>query len=130
MRDGTTTGDMNALILMSGGIDSAACAHFFLKRGHSVEGVFIDYGQPAAHAEFESVKHVTAHLNIGYSRLYFRGISPFGSGEVMGRNAFLVFSTLMGMQPSKGILSLGIHAGTLYYDCGTDFVDAVAGHGP
>ena len=43
---------MDAWVLLSGGIDSAACAYYFQQRGDNVEAVFIDYGQAAAHAEF------------------------------------------------------------------------------
>src|SRR5262249_50509326 len=38
-------------VLMSGGLDSLSCAHFLLKRGLRVHGLFIDHGQPAARPE-------------------------------------------------------------------------------
>ena len=116
---------MDAWVLMSGGIDSAACAHYFQQRGDDVKGVFVDYGQQASHAEFQAAQRMTNHLGIKLSKLCFTGKGPFGPGEIKGRNAFLVFSVLMGLQPSGGVLSLGIHAGTSYYDCGPDFVDRI-----
>ena len=116
---------MDVWVLMSGGIDSAACARYFQSRGDDVEGVYVDYGQQAAHPESQAAESVATHLDIKLSRLCLTGSRPLGSGEINGRNAFLVFSALMGLQPRGGILSLGIHSGTPYYDCGTDFVDAV-----
>src|SRR5215469_13297992 len=38
-------------VLMCGGLDSVSCAHFLLKRGLRVHGLFIDHGQPAARPE-------------------------------------------------------------------------------
>ena len=114
---------MNALVLMSGGIDSTACAHFFQERGDTVTGVFIDYGQVALSAERRAVKLVARHLGIPLSTLEFKSSLDLQDGEVVGRNAFLVFAALMGLQPKAGVISLGIHAGTYYYDCGPDFID-------
>jgi len=36
-----------ALILLSGGIDSTACVHYYLDQKFDVKAVFIDYGQKA-----------------------------------------------------------------------------------
>ena len=114
---------MDVLLLMSGGVDSTACAHFFKQRGDNVRGVFVDYGQSAAIAERRAVKRVTNHLGIPLSTLSFRASVEYGLGEVVGRNAFLVFASLMGIQPRTGVISLGIHSGTSYYDCGPDFIE-------
>ena len=118
---------MDALVLMSGGIDSTACAHYFQQRGANVAGVFVDYGHSAANAEREAVKRVASHLGLPLSTLSFCGNCDYGTGEVLGRNGFLILSTLMGVQPTAGIMSLGIHSGTSYYDCGTDFVERIGG---
>lgn len=113
-------------MLMSGGIDSTACAHFFQKRGDTVNAVFVDYGQSAADAERQAVNRVTNHLGIGLSILSFKTSLEYGLGEVVGRNAFLVFASLMGVQPRTGVISLGIHSGTSYYDCGADFINQIS----
>lgn len=112
-------------MLMSGGIDSMACAHFFQRRGDNVSGVFVDYGQSAAVAERRAVDQVTKHLGIALSILSFKAGLDYGLGEVVGRNAFLVFASLMGVQPRTGVISLGIHTGTSYYDCGADFIGQI-----
>ena len=111
---------------MSGGIDSTACAHYFLERGDNVDGLFVDYGQAAVIAELSAVQNVTHYLGIPLSITTFRSDRDFGSGEILGRNAFLVFAAMMGVMPTKGGLALGVHAGTDYYDCGVDFVEKLA----
>lgn len=112
-------------LLMSGGLDSTVCAHYFKQRGNSVTGIFVDYGQPAAEAERRAVSGVARHLRIPLTTLSFKADHDFGLGEILGRNAFLIFAALMGLQLERGILSLGIHAGTGYYDCGDEFVKTV-----
>lgn len=116
---------MDVWILMSGGIDSAACAQFFVERGDKVRGVFVDYGQRAARPEQRAALNVSNELQIPLVTLAFDSDQNFGTGEIMGRNAFLIFAALMGVRPRAGILSLGIHAGTGYYDCGREFVDNI-----
>ena len=117
---------MDVLVLMSGGIDSTACAHFFQQRGDQVKGVFVDYGQPASDAELVAVNGLTQYLGVPLSVLSFKSSLEFGPGEIVGRNAFLVFASLMGIQPRGGIISLGIHSGTSYYDCGPDFIERMS----
>ena len=113
---------MNALVLMSGGIDSTACVHYLLSRGESVRGVFVDYGQPAANPEREAVEEITRYYGIPFTCLSFQGGHPWGTGEILGRNAFLIFAALMGAKPQTGVICLGVHAGSPYYDCSTDFI--------
>jgi 7-cyano-7-deazaguanine synthase len=48
--------------------------------------------------------------------------TPAKAGEIMGRNGFLVLSALMTKPSFVGLLSMGIHAGTSYYDCSPPFV--------
>ena len=113
---------MDVWVLMSGGIDSTACAHYFLQRGSKVTGIFVDYGQSAARSERRAVKQVTAHLGIPLLKMSFDSGRRFKTGEITGRNAFLIFAALVGIGSESGILSLGIHSGTAYYDCGPEFL--------
>jgi 7-cyano-7-deazaguanine synthase len=111
---------------MSGGIDSSVCAHHFKNKGHDVNGVFIDFGQAANVEEHRAVNSVCAHLEIPLAVLILRGNTTFAAGELVGRNAFLIFSTVFHMQLKDGILALGVHAGTRYYDCTPTFVKQVS----
>lgn len=54
----------DAIVLLSGGIDSAACAWFLRDHGHSVRGLFVDYGQKAARLEKNSAEALSKVLEI------------------------------------------------------------------
>lgn len=49
--------------------------------------------------------------------------SGFGAGELVGRNAFLIFAAMFLARTHTGLLGIGIHAGTPYYDCSATFVE-------
>lgn len=108
-------------VLLSGGIDSSACVAFYLKQNFSVRCMFIDYGQVAAQREFPSAKAIAKHYNVPFSRLTWSGIHKKNSGLVFGRNVFLLVSTLMEMPKYTGIIAIGAHSGTNYYDCAPAF---------
>jgi 7-cyano-7-deazaguanine synthase len=106
---------------MSGGIDSSACAHFFKNRGNSITGVFVDYGQPAATHECRAVQLITEHLRAPLSTYRITGSASFSNGELIGRNAFLIVAAMFLSRCHSGLLALGIHAGTPYFDCSSAF---------
>ncbi len=116
----------HALVLLSGGIDSAACAHLLGKQGHLVSGLFIDFGQRAATQELLAAKRISAELKISLDLMTVRGGKPVGVGEITGRNAFLVTLALTGGYcAGPGVIALGIHTGTSYYDCTPAFVATI-----
>lgn len=110
-----------AAVLLSGGIDSAACAHLLKARGNQVTGFFIDYGQRAAKPEREAADSLTRTIGIPLEALTLRGRLSSGQGEILGRNAFLVLSVLCLGRITSGLIALGIHSGTRYYDCSPQF---------
>lgn len=112
---------VSATILMSGGIDSTACAHFLLKHDFAIEGLYFDYGQAAKEIEEQTVKRIAEYFGI-YIKIERALVGrEFKEGELIGRNAFLIFSALMTMDLKKGILAIGIHSGLSYYDCSINF---------
>jgi 7-cyano-7-deazaguanine synthase len=113
---------MRATVLFSGGIDSTSCIHLFKERGYEVYGVFVDFGQAAANCESESVGRLSTRLCIPVTRLEASSPTAFGAGELVGRNAFLIFSALLLGSCHDGLLAIGIHAGTGYYDCSPAFL--------
>ncbi|MBC8280818.1 MAG: 7-cyano-7-deazaguanine synthase [Chloroflexi bacterium] len=117
---------MDAWVLMSGGVDSTACAQFFIERGDTVRGIFVDYGQAARTPEYRAVTRISQYLGIQLFDLKLVSPNQFGSGEIIGRNAFLVFAALMTKSPGEGVISLGVHAGTSYYDCGDKFITDIS----
>lgn len=116
---------ISTLLLLSGGIDSAACAHFLLGQKFDVRCLYIDYGQKAAVPEIRAARRISRYLDlhVQVERLKFR--RRFDTGEHVGRNAFLVFSALMASDMGRGLIALGIHSGTRYYDCSTAFLERI-----
>ena len=113
------------IVLMSGGIDSAACASLMLRGGRSVTGLFVDYGQKARSPERESASQLSKFLNIPLKIVSAALDGPLATGELVGRNAFLIFVAIMSCQLREGSVALGINSGTTYYDCTPAFLDSV-----
>jgi len=116
---------LEALVLMSGGIDSAACAHLLTEQGAAVRGVFIDYGQAAAKCERHAAKALSAHLALPLATYKISGAPSYETGELVGRNAFLIFAAIFLARPRSGLIGIGVHAGTSYYDCSPPFIEAM-----
>lgn len=108
-------------VLVSGGLDSTACINFYLDGNFKVLPLFVRYGQPAHAAEDRCVHAVCKHFGLRPRVVTVTGMTGFGSGELCGRNLFLVSVALMATQGLTNIISMGIHGGTRYYDCGADF---------
>ena len=117
-----TTDDKNVLILFSGGIDSTACIHYYLKLDFNVEGIFVDYGQKAHIREFSSVTNIASYYGIKVNRITCNIPYNVTTGEIIGRNGFLIMAALLGNSNFRGIISLGIHSDVSYYDCSNFFV--------
>ena len=109
-----------AVVLLSGGIDSAACVAYMQSVAAVLEAVFVDYLQPARESERESATRIAQHYKIPLQVVQATATPP-EAGEIAGRNAFLVLSALMLRPHFKGLVTLGIHAGTPYYDCSEVF---------
>jgi len=114
-----------SIVLLSGGIDSAACAHLVQLRGRTIRALFVDYGQPSASSERTAANKISKFLSIPIDEVICHGPNRFPSGEILGRNAFLVFAALMNGSVRHGDIVLGIHAGTVYYDCTPGFLDSI-----
>lgn len=116
---------LTAVVLLSGGIDSAACMRYYLDLGFQLRGLFIDYGQRARDNEGESAVQVANYYDIPLDRVSLSPVNHFGPGEIRGRNAFLIIAALLFYPQFKGIFSLGIHSGTRYYDCSQQFISDI-----
>lgn len=121
-REPTPVVTTDATVLMSGGMDSAACAHILMQQGHHVRGVFVDFGQAAAAPEIEAVTKLAEILGISVSRIQVSASEGFGTGELVGRNAFLLTAAIFLAGAQSGLLAIGIHDGTPYYDCSPQFL--------
>lgn len=109
-------------VLLSGGIDSAACVAFYLQRGFKVECIHWTFGQAASVPEQAAAQRVANHYGVPLTILQWSGSTEFATGEIVGRNAFLLFGALMETGGQSGIMAMGVHAGTSYFDCTKTFV--------
>jgi len=115
-----------AVVLLSGGIDSMAAAHYCLNKGWATGGVFVDFGQRAAAREAAAVKAIASYLGIEVHACSASGIELPDTGEVRGRNAWLIQTALIASHMHSGLVVTGIHAGTTYVDCSPDFIQKMA----
>ena len=117
-------GSGTAIVLLSGGIDSAACAHL-LGRHLNVEGVHVSFGQESGPHELSAARAVAKHLRMPLHELTLSGAGSFSSGEIWARNAFLLTAALLATGGRATILAIGVHAGTPYFDCSPAFVQEI-----
>jgi len=110
------------LILLSGGIDSAACLDFFLDLGREPCALFVGYGQAAEQQETQAALAIAHHYNVAIDNIRWTGARQKGPGVISGRNASLITAAMMERPSSVSVIALGIHAGTGYADCSTAFV--------
>ena len=110
-------------VLLSGGIDSAAVAAYYLQLKFEIQALFVDYGQAAAKKERKAAHCLSKFLGIPVSEVFANHDNSFSKGEIPGRNAFLIFSALLTIQRKPHIIALGVHAGVPYYDCSQSFLD-------
>ena len=112
-------------MLLSGGIDSAACAAFLKDRTHKQRAIFFDYGQLSQKQEEQAACALAAHFQIPLTIVKCAGAKTKNAGLILGRNACLIFLALMETQMQSGLIALGVHSGTRYWDCGPQFIAAV-----
>lgn len=112
----------NVVVLLSGGIDSFACANFYQEQGLQIQSLFVDYGQVAAEMERHSARQIAHHLSIQHRELVINDAGKKLSGKIMGRNALILFLALSEFNKENGIVGIGVIKGSQYYDCSSDFV--------
>ena len=112
----------NAIVLFSGGLDSTACIAFYRDIGFDITPLFIDYRQPAAREEHVAANSISKYFGLTLKTIKINHKSIISIGELSGRNALFVFSALLTSPSFDGIISLGIHSGTDYYDCSPQFI--------
>ncbi|MFZ3134294.1 MAG: 7-cyano-7-deazaguanine synthase [Methanothrix sp.] len=121
MRDDKSN-NYDVLVLLSGGLDSTACTYYYINMGLKVKALFIAYGQRANKIEYRCANNIAKYFGIPLDCFRFEGKAEFLQGEIKGRNAFLALSALLANPEFKGLISMGIHSGTPYYDCSVAFI--------
>jgi 7-cyano-7-deazaguanine synthase len=118
-----------ACILLSGGIDSMACLHFFQRlnpKPKSITCLHFSYGQRSEKRELLSAKKVAMEFKCDLDVVAIRGIKS-QDGMTIGRNAAFIFTALMKYRSTKLTLGLGIHSGTPFPDCSGKFLEEAQG---
>ena len=110
------TSDKHCVVLISGGIDSSSTLAACIELGGSLNGLFVDYGQPTALSEWESAQHIASHYQIEIDKVDL-GISLASDrGKFFGRNALFILTAAGTIRRRPLIVALGIHALSDYYD--------------
>ena len=73
-----------AVVLLSGGIDSTACLDFYSKLGRPLCALFVDYGQPAAVQEIRTATAVAERYRVSLKFLKLKGCSSKTAGLIDG----------------------------------------------
>jgi 7-cyano-7-deazaguanine synthase len=121
----TSFSQCGCVVLVSGGLDSAACVDFYQRERLAVKGLHVNYGQPAARHEAAAATAIAHHYGIPLTLIRLVGARVKSDGELLGRNALLLFTALMEIDAPSAIVALGVHSGTPYYDCSSSFLTAV-----
>lgn len=109
-----------AMVLLSGGVDSTACVGYYIRNNYEVYALFINYGQIELEKESNAASSVANYYNIPLNQITINSVSA-PNGYIPGRNAMLLSLALMNCPFTEGIVSLGIHSGTPYQDCSSEF---------
>jgi len=115
----------DALVLLSGGIDSSATLDLCIKTFSRATAVFVDYGQPAANREHQAATKIAVHYSAKLTVVTCAGVAIPESGEIRGRNALLLGIALVSVASLPSVVAIGIHGGTPYTDCSEDFIRGI-----
>jgi len=111
------------LICCGGGTDSTALIDYYLRKGFAVQGVHFDYGQVACFGERRAVSAIADYYRVPVMQVDLRpALAARSNGEFPARNALFVLASAGLFVEHSGLISLGIHSGTQFYDCGPTFV--------
>jgi 7-cyano-7-deazaguanine synthase len=113
------------VVLVSGGVDSAACIDFYKRQGLAVRGLHVTYGQSAARHEATAATAIANHYRIPLTSIQLVGGRLKSDGELLGRNALLLFIALLEIEAHAALLAIGIHSGTSYFDCSSRFLTII-----
>ena len=114
--------DKHTLILLSGGIDSAATLAICQDSNPNTSALFVNYGQAAAESEWKAAQDIADYYGVEIERVELGFSLVVDNGEFFGRNALFIL-TAAGVIPQRPLdVALGIHALTDYYDTTPLFV--------
>jgi 7-cyano-7-deazaguanine synthase len=115
-----------ALVLAGGGVDSTTCIHQLIREGFRVRALHVDYGQRASTQEWAAVRRVATKLGIADLQAKILPGILYRGGELVGRNTALIALALLHLRPDEGLICIGVHAGTPFFDCSPAYVASIA----
>lgn len=131
-----------AMVLLSGGVDSTAALLWALDRGFHCHAVGVDYCQPAATAERAAAMNVAAKAGVPFSHfciaeavsclgLYRPDFSTSQGADMPGRNAILLscaagYAARLGMQRAELVIGCNLDDAMWHVDCSQRFLMAMS----
>lgn len=106
----------HTVVLMSGGIDSAATVAMCVGDDSTLAGLFIDYGQSARDSEWKAAQRVAEYFDISVAKLNLSVDLNSRRDEYFGRNALFVLTAAASSTERPLAVALGIHSQCPYYD--------------
>jgi 7-cyano-7-deazaguanine synthase len=114
------------VLLLSGGLDSAALLSFYADLPARVQALYVDYGQAARREEAKASEAVAKYFGVGYDQLSISRVGEVPTGIALpGRNALLLLAALAKYGDLIDQVALGIHSSSRYWDCTQAFLDAM-----
>ncbi len=113
---------LRTLVLLSGGIDSAATLSLYKRQGADLSAVHFDYHQPARRSEWAAASSIAEYYNVPVSRFRFSMKLGCQNGEFFARNALFVLAAAATVGHGPLVVAAGIHDGSPYYDTTASFV--------
>lgn len=115
---------MDTIVLLSGGVDSTALIEYHLTRKDNVRTLFIDYSQKSVNSEYHAAKAISGHYNVPFFKQNMESLVN-ERGEYKCRNAKFILTACGYLRKTSGLISLGIHTGSIYYDTTKEFVEDI-----
>lgn len=109
------------IILLSGGIDSAAILHMYINNNIIPELVHFSYGQKSEKSELIASQKIANYYNLKITNIELKYPLTYNREEILCRNIIFLMSAAALNSKASNIV-LGIHAGTEFYDCSSDFI--------
>jgi 7-cyano-7-deazaguanine synthase len=113
------------MVLLSGGIDSSACIAYYLSQRFLVTALFVNYGQKSAKREVRAARLISKAYRVPLKVIKLSGGKSWGGGCILGRNAFLLYAGLMNFKHENGLIAIGVHSSTTYWDCSEEFIKKI-----
>lgn len=113
----------SVIVLLSGGIDSAALVNYYLDEGYKVYGLHLQHGQYSGESERLSAIKIAEYykINLKIEKLGFQ--INRRKYELICRNALFVLVAASMLPENIGMIAIGIHSGCDYYDSTGNFID-------